>query len=504
LKENFKHFIKHSIIYSISNVAAKASGIILLPIYTSYFSVEEFGRLGLLIAISTILVQIVVLGQNQSLIKFSNQIEYASKKKSIFFTLFVFILCISAVFVIFGVSLTPWLSKILGNFDDYNSSLRISIYIVAVSIINSMVQNKLRADEKSVSFTIVNLLKLFILIISTVYLVVVARLGINGVLYGQLISEIFVFIVIIPLLIKLMEIRFEKKILIESLRFGIPLIFSALSMTLLNLSDRFLIKFLANEKDLGLYELGYRVAGILNMFMIMPLSLTLLPVAYKIYNQPGDKEYYRKIMTYATYLLVWGALALSIFSEEIIELFSGNISYIPSYQVVPVLLFSYVFFGMSMISSLGLYVSGKTTYIATITISAAAINIALNFILIPSYGIMGAAINTLIAFFILFILSLIISNKYYRIEFEKFRLTLLFVIGMILFLISSLIKIENLLLDISFKLLLILIFPLVLFFTSFYQFNEIRIIIAIIKKWKNPSDWISNLKNEGTNFFNKD
>ena len=64
----FKNFLKHSFVYSISNVAVKASGIILLPIYTNYFSVEEFGRLGLILAIVIIMTQIVVLGQGQSII----------------------------------------------------------------------------------------------------------------------------------------------------------------------------------------------------------------------------------------------------------------------------------------------------------------------------------------------------------------------------------------------------------------------------------------------------
>ena len=125
------------------------------------------------------------------------------------------------------------------------------------------------------------------------------------------------------------------------------------------------------------------------MSLRMPLSLTLLPVAYKIFEKPGDKEYYIKIMTYVTYILVWGALFLSLFSKEIISLFSSSESFIPSYKVVPIILFSYVFLGMSMISSLGFYLVGKTGYVAVVTILSATINIALNFLLIPKYGIMG-------------------------------------------------------------------------------------------------------------------
>jgi O-antigen/teichoic acid export membrane protein len=97
------------------------------------------------------------------------------------------------------------------------------------------------------------------------------------------------------------------------------------------------------------------------MFFIMPLSLTLLPIAYKIYNQPGDKEYYKKIMTYVTFLLMWGGLFLAVYSKEIISLFSSSDSFIPAYEVVPVILLSYVFFGMSMISSR--YVFGWSDYL---------------------------------------------------------------------------------------------------------------------------------------------
>lgn len=494
--DKFKYFLKHSFIYSISNVATKASGIILLPIYTSYFTVEEFGRLGLVLAIITIMIQIVVLGQNQSILKFNNQIEYIDKKKSILFTLTLFVIFSALVFIVIGEFAAPWLAKILGNYNDYYSSLRIAIYIVVVSIITNVFQNKLRADEKSVSFTVISLIKLFVLIAATVYLVTSLELGINGVLYGQLISEIVTLIILTPFMLKLMEYRFEKNILAASLKFGLPLIFSALSMTLLNISDRFLIKFLDSEEALGLYELGYRVAGILNMFMIMPLSLTLLPVAYKVYQQPGDKDYYRKIMTYASYFLVWGALALSIFSKEIIELFSGSGSYLPAYEVVPVILFAYVFFGMSLISSLGMYLTSKTTYIAIITIVSAVLNIILNFVFIPIYGIMGAAVNTLIAFIFLYVSSDIISSRYYKIDFENSKLFRLFILSIIVLWLMSYLDNISLLIRSILKLVIIIMFPFILALVGYFNKKEINAISEGIKKWYNPFNWKKNLNLE--------
>ncbi|MCZ2222795.1 MAG: polysaccharide biosynthesis C-terminal domain-containing protein, partial [Chitinophagales bacterium] len=288
-----------------------------------------------------------------------------------------------------------------------------------------------------------------------------------------------------------------------SLKFGLPLIFSALSMTLLNISDRFLIKFLANEEVLGLYELGYRVAGILNMFLIMPLSLTLLPIAYKIYKQPGDKEYYKKIMTYVTYVLIWGALFLSVFSREIVTLFSSNISFLPAYEVVPIILFSYVFFGMSMISSLGFYLVGKTAYVAIITIVSALLNIGLNLLLLPKYGIMAAAINTLVSFLFLYIVSLIVSNHFYRIFYEHKKLILLVILGVLLFFVSTLFNSMTFYLNLVLKFALVVIYPIILFIGSFYEASEIKLVKGLIRKWRNPADWLENFKKENTDIFNK-
>ena len=501
--DKFKHFLKHSIVYGVSNVAAKASGIILLPIYTKYFSVEEFGRLGLLLAVITIMIQVVILGQGQSLLRFVNQAENEDKRKSVLFSLSILILVISIIFILIGEITAPLLANIFGDFQSYHPSLRISIYIVAVSVLNNIFQNKLRADEKSIFYTSLNLIKLVIMLIVTIYFIVNLKLGIDGVLYGQLISEIFVFIIILPPMIKQMEFKYDSKVISTSLKFGIPLIFSALSMTLLNISDRFLIKFLANEEALGLYELGYRVAGILNMFFIMPISLTLLPVAYKIYNQPGDKEYYKKIMTYVTYLLVWGALFLSVFSKEIILVFASKDSFIPAFEVVPIILFSYVFFGMSLISSLGFYLLGKTSYVAIITIVSALLNIGLNFILIPKYGIMGAAINTLIAFVFLYFISLIGSNQFFKINFEHKKLFSLILLGVSLFFVSTLFNSMHLFHSLLLKLALVVLYPIILFIGSFYEASEIRLVKGFIKKWRNPADWLENFNKENSDIFNR-
>jgi O-antigen/teichoic acid export membrane protein len=497
----FKYFLKHSIVYGISSAAVKASGIILIPIYTKYFTVEEFGRLGLILAVIAILVQVFVMGQNQSLLRFINQINYQGKRKSIFYTITIFVVLTNVLFVLIGEKLSPFIAQLFGNLEDYNSSLKIAVFIVAFSIINNIFQSKLRADERSTFFTVLNLIKLIALIIVTVFLVAFQKNGINGVLYAQLVSEILGLIIVLPMMIQEMELKFEKKFLIESLKFGIPLIFAGLSMTLLNISDRFVIKFLDNEKSLGLYELGYRIAGILNMFLVIPMTLTFVPIAYKVYKQPNDKEYFSKIMTYFTFIIIWGALFLSIFSKEILIIFSKNSEFIPAYSIIPLILYSYVFLGMSIISSVGIFLDGRTIYSAIVTIIATAFNIGLNFILIPKIGIMGAAISTLIAFAILFALNLIFSNYFYKIQYEYRKLVTLFILSLILLTATYFLSDLHFWIDMVIKVIFIIIFPFILVLFSFYEKKEIELIKKLSRMFYNPKLIIETIKKETKSFF---
>ena len=135
------------------------------------------------------MAQIVILGQGQSVLRFLNQKEFENNKKSVFFSISSFVFIVIAVFILFCQSSTHFLSNLLDESGLYYNSLKISIYIIAVTVLNNPFQNKLRADEKSIFYTILNLIKLIVMMVLTIYFIVQLKFGIDGVLYGRLISE---------------------------------------------------------------------------------------------------------------------------------------------------------------------------------------------------------------------------------------------------------------------------------------------------------------------------
>ena len=492
--DKLKYLIKHSFIYSISNVVSKASGIILLPLYTDYFSVGEYGRLGLILITIVLCSQSLILGQNLAIIRFNNSVEFKSRIKSILFTLLLLLILICVIFIVVTKIFLHDFAGLFGDVELYKPFLNIAIYIIAITAFNNLLLSKLRADDNSILYTVSSIIKIIVVVVLSIYLLVVKGLKIDGVLYAQLFGEIVQAVIVIPKILAQIKVKIEFKIIGEALKFGFPLIFSAMAINLLNGSDRFIIKFLSTDTQLGLYELGYRIAGVINMFVIMPFGLTIMPLAYRLYKQEGDKEYYKKLKTYVAFFLIWSGFALSVYGRELVELFAQRASYYPASAVVPLIVLAYIIYGISMISSFGMYLTGNNKFIAYITLLCAGINIGLNFWLIPIYGIMGAALDTVIAFAILDILSNIASNRYYKINYEYSKLIKLFAIGILIFWGSVYLNEFNLFLRISLKLLLIIAFPFIIVLTGYFSKKELLSIKGAIKKWRNPLNWISNFE----------
>jgi len=474
-----KQFLKHSTIYSIGNIATKGIGIITLPIYTKFISVPEFGLLGLIEISIAILVEIFTLGQANSILLLSSSIENKNQRKSAFYSIFivVFIIAFSAL-LIFEVLKTPVLNLFNAS-NEIRNLYTLALLVILLKVINTLFLFQFRALEKSTLYTVVILTKLFLIVLLVIFFVAVKQMGITGILYAYILSELLVFIAQLPLMIRQMQLRFNSKVVKTALNFGIPLIFSSIGIMLLNLSDRYMLQVFTDLKTVGLYDLGYRIAGIINMFLIMPFSLALLPSAYKVYKTEGDKRYYSKLMTYMCFVLVWAGLALSLFSKEIVGLFALNPEYNSAFVIIPIIILSYIFSATRNLASLGMFLTKNTKHIAYITISAAILNISLNFLLIPKFGMIAAAYNTLISFVLFYFITKYYADKFYKVSYENVKLFKIFCIGILLYIIINTVFNDVTIIGMLVKALMIIIFPLILYSLNLFDTIEIQAIKKI-------------------------
>lgn len=471
--DRLKSTLKDTFIYSLSNIAPKVIGVVLLPIYTAELTKAEFGNWDLLDVTTNILCEIFLLGQAASLIFLNNSSEYKDRKKKTLFTLFIFLFFVCGLLIVTSEILIS-LNILQENLIKSNY-VRLIVFIVLFRTLNNLFLSKYRAEEKAIFFSLTNIIKLLIVAALTIYFLVSMKKGIEGIFLAAVLGEALTSVFLFLTLINQMNFSFDTEILKISLKFGFPLIFASLGIMLLNLSDRYIITYLLGYEANGIYGLGYRVAGVLNMFLVMPFSMSLMPIAYKYYGQKDDKRFFSKVMTYSTFIFVWASIFISLFSKEIIKIFATKSEYYSAYYVVPIVLFAYTFSGMRLTASLGMMLTKNTKHIATITLGAAILNIILNFILIPYFGIIAAALNTLIAFVIFYFITQKVSDNYYKIPFENKKLFLMIFTGMILSCAGYILP-DKIIFQIL-KLILTLIFPFILYLFNFYEVSEIQIIM---------------------------
>ena len=487
--KNIKKTLSHSVIYSFGNFATKLIGIILLPLYTKHITVSEYGILGILEITIMILTQVLILGQPNAFLRFYDLDEFREKRKITLFTISIFLLSIIVIINIFGQYFASNFAAYFSKPHEFAIYFRLCFYIIILRIINNLFLSVLRAKEKSIFYAIANIIKLTIILGFIIYFVAFLRIGVRGILYSYLIGDGLMFLILFPSMISEMIPKFDYKILRAALSFGFPLIFINLAGFLLNMGDRYILKFLVDYKEVGLYNLGYKVAGILNVFFIQSFSLALLPITYKLYGQKGDKRYYSKMLNYFVFVLFMAGLILALFCREIIKLLALNPDYWAAYKVVPYIILAYIFSGAKYVVTLGLFLKRKTNYVAYNTIGAAILNLILNFLLIPKYRMMGAAVATIISFAVLYLVTYFVANRFYKIPYENAKLLKMLGLSIILFFLSTLVTEFHIFPRIIIKLLIIISFPIILYFMKFYEEIELLRIKQAWQKWRNPKNW---------------
>ena len=185
---------------------------------------------------------------------------------------------------------------------------------------------------------------------------------------------------------------------------------------------------------------------------------------------------------------------VSLFSYEIIKIFTGSNIYWDAFWVIPVLSLSLYFVAIKSVGFMGLHITKKMWHLTVLTVFILGLNIMLNIILIPIYGTMGAATASFIAQSLYFIIGYKLSQTQYFIPFEWGKIAVMPIIASLLIYAGIFTNSWDLWVRIPSKLILIILFPIMLYFGGFYEPIELNRIKGFYHKWKNLSNLWDNLK----------
>jgi O-antigen/teichoic acid export membrane protein len=246
-----------------------------------------------------------------------------------------------------------------------------------------------------------------------IFFVLKLKIGVLGILLGDLISLVFLLFLTLPYVLKFIKREFDKNLLKSMIIYGMPLLPLLLFMMLLDFSDRYIINIFWGSALAGIYSLGYQFGTIIQLF-IYGFRFAWAPFFFK--NPDETKIFSRVSLLFLKIgLIIW--CGVSYFIPEIFKFFV-NKNYHDATKVVPIVGLGYVFYGLQQIFTTPFFIYSKTINITIISSIGFLSNLILNLIFIPKYGMIAAASTTLFSFFITSIISLFWAGKIQNIPYK--------------------------------------------------------------------------------------
>lgn len=493
--KSIKTSFKDTVIYGLGNVAVKIVGLFLIPVYTNhkYFTIDQFGMLGLLEISSLVLAAFMASALPLSLTRWYWDKDHKDNQKGIFFMSLSTQVLVSVAFVLLLVPFSGVFSSIILKTTDWSRLISLVIIATAIQSVNNLVNTLMRLQSKSVLYSITNLFKLTTVLVLTLYFILHKKMGLEGIYLAQVIGNTLTVLLLSGYTFRNLRVFFDFKIFRSMNAYGFPLILANISAAVLNVIDRFSLDSITVLKSVALYTLAFKITSVLKLVIVDSMKLAVGPMMIKRMDSPGNKRYYSKVLLYSSYVLMFGIIAVSLFSFEIIRLIANSKDFWGAVIIIPVLSLSIFFVNMKEVTVYGLHIAKKTKIIGIIVALSTVISLLLNILLIPLWDITGAAIATLLAQFIYWYACYHQSQKVFYVPYEIRKIALLLIIGAALSFSSLILNGMSLLPRLLIKTGCILSFPFILFLFNFYEPVELQAIRGFVSKWSKIKNLRKNL-----------
>jgi O-antigen/teichoic acid export membrane protein len=396
-----KELLRHSAIYGLGSIVARVVAVLLLPVYTRYLSPSDYGLIETLVALSAVLTALVAQGMKSAFFRFYFDSAETARRLLVIRTAFWYVLAASTAVLVLGVALAPQISWLLFDTRSHSELVIAAFAGLWVAMNYEQLTSLFRVEQRSSAYVAATLTNVAITIAATILLVVVLDEGPLGVLVGNLTGTAVVYAGLLVYNRRALGLQFDRSLLREMNRFGLPLVPSAVALWLTNFSDRFFLVKLADTHEVGLYSIGVRIASAI-VLLLTAFRMAWPAFAYSIEDDHEAKRTYSFVLTYVVYVCCWLALTLGLLAPWILKLITTEPFY-PAENVVAPLAFGVAAFGAFVVVQIGTGRARQTKSNWLVTGAAALVNIALNLILIPPYGRMGAAIAMVSAYTLLFL-----------------------------------------------------------------------------------------------------
>lgn len=422
-KSDIGRFFKHSSIYAVGNILNRIGAFILLPIYTTYLTVGEYGALELFYLVATVVSGVLAVGIAHATLRFYYEYDDIKDRNAVVSTNLI----ASALITIVGVLIVLLFDNQLADlmFGSDNKSVMTGLYIVLTTLVLELSSQVclayIRARELSIFYVALSLVKLIIQVAVNSYLIIVENAGINGILTGNLIAVATGWLILIIFTFYSCGIRFHfdkmKHVIVYSFPFLLGTIVGIVAVS----ADRFMLNEFMGLEAVGIYALAMKLTLLVEVLIAEPFSKSYGAYRFSIMKNDDAGETQGNITRYMAVIVSLAMIAIVYSSHEIITIMS-NPEYYTAVVILPVLIFIGGFKVFTYIFQTGILYKKATKHIFYLSVLGCCLIIVLNYIFINAYGLLGACIAKVVASSVVLMATNYVSQKYMEVKYPYMRL----------------------------------------------------------------------------------
>jgi O-antigen/teichoic acid export membrane protein len=423
--------VKSFFIYGISIGISKFAGVVLLPVYTRYYSETEYGIIDIIQTVVNIVTIFGILQLETSLQRYYYEVDEKNRKK-IASTILIFTTSISLGLMLVLQFFASRISEICFQSVQYSRDLIIAAFMIPLINISTISYVIIRYMKKTTLFSVITLLQIAVSAVSTIFFILYCNLGITSVFYGQLLGYIILICIQFMYLRDLYIWSFNYKNLKQLLAFALPQFPARIGSTVNAYFNRFLILGVLSVSSIGLYSVALKCASIISIVQTA-FVLVWNPFLYETIGNPNQRVILKKYFKYVLCGVGIFIAVISLFSKEFIILITSPDFYDAHYYVGGLSLYIGLFIIKEYVD-IGPRVTKKTAFISYTYIISAIINCLLLYFFTRHCGLYGVVWAMIFTNILLVVMSWGISEKLYYIGFSKiaFLFSLVFEIGIVI------------------------------------------------------------------------
>jgi len=435
----FRKLASQTAVYGLSSIVGRFLNYLLVPLYTYYFSAAEYGVVSEFYAYAGFFSVLLMFGFETGYFRFRDKEQ--PQHDQAYSTALIFVLLANALFFIGIMQVNQELADALkyANHPEYVLWFGLILVFDAMTAIPFA---RLRAENKALRFAGIKIaeilltigLSLFFIVYcpklytqnpeSWVVVVYKPAIGVGYIFIANLIASGFKFILLIPQFLGLAW-GFNRAIFFKMLRYSLPMVVIGFAGIINEMLDRALLKHMlpydlnTNMKMLGIYSACYKLSILMSLF-IQAFRYAAEPFFFAYADKDDAKKVYANVLKFFVIFCVFIFLLVTLYLD-FFKYFVGA-EFRAGLQVVPILLMANLFLGIYVNLSIWYKLTDRTLLGAFVSISGAALTVALNLLWIPSLGYVGSAWATLVCYASMAVVSYGLGQFYYPVAYPVWRI----------------------------------------------------------------------------------